>query len=571
MRKIEQALQNLAAGVMTLRPRRSTPALAGLACALLIGCGNSNSVDSSTATMAMPAPAAMLGFLHVGPAAGPAGLHQIVDADGRSVLLRGVNVTSLRDDYTDNATPFVPQYSFDPASYANGDCPLPASGDTQLALCSLDADQLNSFGYDAVRLAVSWSVLEPQPGTIDTTVIDRIAQIVAWFKQAGIYTVIDMHQDGWSKYVYTSAGTTCPPPFASVSGAGGDGAPQWASNHLTPACTLDGIAELDPAVEEDFTRFWLNLPGPDGVGLQDHFASVVLALAQRFHDEPAVAGYEVFNEPLPGLELVPPLADLTSTFPFYAKVIKTVTAAVPGFSQLFFVEPDALRNVTQEREEFLPWSTFSDYPNVVFAPHVYTGVFTLNAELGSLLPGISTVLGPLFTLSGGYGSAVGDANALGLPLWVGEFGNGVADDSTLLQGHYQYQDQDAIGSSLWAWKSPPGANTVAPGWCVMQGSTPFDVVTFPSRLQYTSRVYPLYTAGSLQSLSYDADNATFDLQATATAVTPGDTGHATLLYIPVAVTAPIQAEGAQMQTVNRGDGSRYVYVYPAVGAYHIHT
>jgi endoglycosylceramidase len=541
----------------------------GLVCVLLTGCGSS----SSSGTPASPAPAraAMLSYLHVGPASGPAGLHQIVDANGRSVLLRGVNVVGLRDDYSHNTTPFVPPYSIDPATYANGACPPPVDGATQAEICSIDAGQLRSFGYDSVRLPVSWSQLEPQPGTIDNTYIERIAQIVAWFKQAGIYTIIDMHQDDWSKYVFTKPGLPCPPPTSSVTGAAGDGAPQWASIYLTPACTVDGIGELDLAVEESFSRFWLNLPGPDGVGLQDHFAKVVLALAQRFHDEPAVAGYELFNEPLPGLEVVPQLVDLTATFPFYAKVIKTVTGAVPGFGQLFFVEPDALRNVTQMREEFVPWSTYSDYPNVVFAPHVYTGVFTPDAELGGLLPGIDKILGPLFTLSGGYGSAVGDAKALGLPLWVGEFGNGVADDDTLLRGHYQQQDQDVIGSALWTWESLGADNTDGVDFCVVQGPTPSSVVPFPSRVKFTARAYPMFTAGTVQSLSYDPDSAGFDLKANSPVVTQGDNSHATVLYVPAVVTAPIEADGAQMRAVPRGDGSRDVYVYPAGGDYHVYA
>jgi endoglycosylceramidase len=510
-------------------------------------------------------------YLHVGPAAGPSGLHQILDASDRSVLLRGVNVVGIRDDYVNNATPLVPQYSVDPAAYADGACPQPGPGFTQLAVCQPDAAQLRAYGYDVVRLPVSWSLLEPQPGQIDQTYIERIAQIVAWFKAAGIYTVIDMHQDAWSKYVFTAPGVTCPPPFDNVAGAHeADGAPQWASKHLTPACMLEGIREIDAAVEEDFTRFWLNLPGPDGVGLQDHYAKVVLALAQRFHDEPAVAGYELFNEPLPGLEVVPELVDLTSTFPFYGKVVRTVTAGVPGFRQLFFIEPDALRNVTDQREELAPWSLFSNYPNVVYAPHVYTHVFTPDAELASLLPGISGILAPLFPMSGGYSSAVGDAKTLGLPLWVGEFGNDVTDDNTLLRDHYQYQDQYAIGSGIWAWKGlQPTTDTDC--YCDLQGPTPTDLYAFPSRIKFTARVYPLYTAGTLQSLSYDPDNATFTLQATSPAVAAGDTAHATQLYIPAVVTAPLQAQGATLQTFERGDGSRDVYVYPTGGAYSVHN
>ena len=548
--------------------------MAGLAlAATLSACDSSSAVTGSTADIAAASSASQtaapaLSFLHVGPASGPAGLPQIVDANGRTVLLRGVNLNGIRDDYVDSATPLQTPYPTNAAAYANGACPARGSGVPTIPICSLDAAQLQSFGYDAVRLPVSWSLLEPQLGTIDQNYIERIAQIVGWFKAAGIYTVIDMHQDAWSKYVFTAPGVICPPPFNPVSGAHeADGAPQWASTHLTPVCMLDGIREIDPAVEEDFQKFWSNLPGPDGVGLQDHFTRVVTALVSRFHDEPAVAGYELFNEPLPGLLVVPELVDLTETFPFYARVIAAAVKAEPGFSQLFFIEPDALRNVTDQRSEFTPWSLFSRYPNVVYAPHIYTHVFTPDAELASLLP--SAILAPLFPLSSGYSNAVGDARALKLPLWVGEFGNGVSDDATILRGHYQYEDQYSIGSSLWLWKQDGNADN-SDGFAVMHGPFPTGVA-FHSRVNYTSRIYPLYTAGTLQSLNYDPDQGSFDMVASSAAVAAGDNSHATLLFVPSAFTAPLQVDGAQKQLIERSDGSRQLYVYPAGGVYRIHS
>ena len=67
------------------------------------------------------------------------------------------------------------------------------------------------------------------------------------------------------------------------------------------------------------------------------------------------------------------------------------------------------------------------------------------------------------------------------------------------------------------------------------------------------------------------DTPGFDLQATAPAVAVGDDAHATVMYVPAAVTAPLQVEGAQLRTQSRGDGARDVYVYPAGGAYRVHT
>src|SRR5262249_34536772 len=158
---------------------------------------------------------------------------------------------------------------------------------------------------------------------------------------------------------------------------------------------------------------------PDGEGLQEHYADVMVALAKRFHDEPAVAGYEIINEPSPGFNAAPSEVDATELFPFYGKVVNTVVARVPRFRQLFFIEPNVERDVTDQSAIVTPWSGYSSYPNVVYAPHVYTGVFTLDQLAASMR---------FFPSDGGYRSAITDARALGLPLWIGEFGNNPADD-----------------------------------------------------------------------------------------------------------------------------------------------
>lgn len=495
-----------------------------------------------------------LSFLHVGAAPGaPADLPQVLDRADRSVLLRGVNINGLEDYYSNSATPTAVAYPTDPAAYAGGSCPARNKTVESIAVCDFDAGQLRSFGYDVVRLAVSWSLLEPAPGQISQTYIDRIAQVVGWLRSAGIYAVIDMHQDAWSKYLYTGAGQNCPAPLSPVTGAHeADGAPDWASVHATPVCQLS-VRELDPAVAEDFQRLWSNTPATDGVGLQDHFARAMAALASRFRNDPAVAGYDIFNEPSPGL-LAPPAADSAQIFPFYAKVIRTVRNTVPGFRQLFFIEPDVLRDVTDQRYALLPWSTYSDYGNVVYAPHIYTHVFTPDALASA------PSLGPLFTVDSGYAGAAADARALAVPLWDGEFGIGVEDDETTLRQHYDTQDRLGVGGVLWVWK--------ADGFSVMHG--PFGQGTpFPSRVKFTDRAYPLYTAGILKSLAYDPNRATFDMRATSAAVTPGNDAHETLIYVPARSGGAVRATGAAVTVTALADGAREAHVYPHGGRYHV--
>src|SRR4030081_1768853 len=123
------------------------------------------------------AASARLGFLSVGPTSGPANLPQVVDGAGRTVLLRGVNADGLVDyRRPDLRAP----YTSDPAAYAGGACPANDPTVEGVPLCAGDIAQMRALGFNAIRLNLNWSLLEPQPGRFDQTYIDRIAQVVGW-------------------------------------------------------------------------------------------------------------------------------------------------------------------------------------------------------------------------------------------------------------------------------------------------------------------------------------------------------------------------------------------------------
>jgi endoglycosylceramidase len=504
----------------------------------------------SASASAQPAPS----FLHVGTPAGPAGLAQVLDAGGRAVLLKGVNADGLVDYFRPD---LKPPYPTAPAAYARSACPPTDPTVEGVDVCRYDFAQLKPLGYDVIRLNISWSLLEPAPGAIDKTYVDRIAQVVGWAKKAGIYVVIDMHQDAWSKYVYTGPNDSCTPPLQAIRGF--DGAPQWASAHIAPACALNGTRELDAAVQEDFQKLYDDALAPDGVGLQEHYAGAMLALARRFGQEPAVAGYEIINEPSPGFNAVPGEVDATQLFPFYAKLVNAVVASVPGFRQLFFIEPNVERDVTDHSAIVTPWSAYSSYPNVVYAPHVYTGVFTLDQQVASTR---------FFPSEGGYMSAISDAQALGLPLWIGEFGNNPADDNTILRKSYELQDRFGVGGALWLWKENANDVNRAVFWGVY--GPPFPPGTAQGqRISYSSRAFPLYLAGKQLSFAYDPAAASFDLRAESAPVAAGDRSLATVMFVPGAVTATVRASGARLRVVRRSDGSRVAYAWPLGGAYRV--
>jgi hypothetical protein len=495
-------------------------------------------------------------FLHVGPAGGPSGLAQIVDPGGREVLLKGVNADGLVDYFRPD---LIAPYPNTPAAYAQGACPPTEPAVEGVDVCEYDFSQLAPLGYDVVRLNISWSLLEPTPGRINRPYIDRIAQVVEWAKHAGIYVVIDMHQDAWSKYIYTPPGQSCAPPLQAIRGF--DGAPLWASEHVAPACAANGVRELDPAVAEDFQKLYDDAPAPDGVGLQEHYANAMLALARRFKNQPTVAGYEIINEPSPGFVAVPGGVDAAELFPFYGKVVNHIVGSLPGFRQLFFIEPNVERDITDHSAIVTPWSAYSSYPNVVYAPHIYTGVFTLDQQVASTR---------FFPSEAGYESAISDAKALGLPLWVGEFGNNPENDNTLLRTSYELQDRYGLGGALWLWKENANDVNRAVFWGIY--GPPFPPGTpQPLRVFYTSRAFPLYAAGELKSFAYDPGSASFDMHAESPPVPGRARKRATVIFVPSAVGASVVGSGARVQTVSRGNGDRIVYAWPTGGPYRIFT
>ena len=520
------------------------------------------------ALMLVPAPSSALrqapprqfSFLHAGSPSPSTGVPRVVDSQGRTILLKGVNVDGIVDYWdADEEHPPAPEtlrppYPSDPSRYANGRCPPDNRRVEGVVTCRFDFAQMRGLGYDVIRLNLSWSLLEPRPGKISKTYIDRIAQVVRWARARGIYVVLDMHQDAWSKYVYTR-GEPCAGEFQPIRGF--DGAPLWASQYASPACALHGVRELDPAVAEDFQKFWLNAAAPDGRGLQDHYTDVLVALAKRFRGNPAVAGYELMNEPQPGFNAPPVESDATELFPYWGRAVDAVVSRVKGFRQLFFVEPNVERNVTDTREvPPLPWSTYSSYPNVVYAPHIYTGVFTYDQQVAQQR---------FAPMGAGYQATIDDAKALGLPLWIGEFGNNPSDDDTLLRQHYTLQDRYLLGGALWLWKE--NANDTNPNFFWGVYGPPFGRGTpQPKRVLLTSRATPMATAGELQGVSYSPSGRTFEVRGQAKRVRCGDRLHATVVWVPRRVK--IVASGARLEVFRRG-AAREVYAYPNGGSYRI--
>jgi endoglycosylceramidase len=231
----------------------------------------------------------------------------ITDAQGRVVILHGVNMVSKKPPYAPDANGFSED----------------------------DAAFLESEGYNTVRLGLIYKAVEPQPGHYDDAYIDRIKATADMLARHGIVSLLDFHQDLYNERFQ------------------GEGWPDWAVNDdglpAQPALGFPYNYLLMPALQRAFDHFWANDPAPgDSVGLQDRYAAAWHHVAERFRGDNAVLGFDLLNEPWPGTlwqqcanPIGCPVFDATMS-QFIQRTIAAIRQADP--TTLAFYEPNVIFN-----------------------------------------------------------------------------------------------------------------------------------------------------------------------------------------------------------------------------------
>ena len=324
---------------------------------------------------------------------------RIVDARGREVLLRGINVDVLADYWRGSAQPAVQPFA-----------------PRDLAL-------LRASGWNVVRLQLSWSRIEPRPGEYDEAYLAEAERYVETFRGAGIYTILDLHQDAWGASLAARPGELCPPGLEPA--LGWDGAPAWATlvSPLTPRC-FAGSKEINPAVVEAWSAFWADAPGPGGAGIRSRYVAMLGHVARRLGRHDAVAGYDVMNEP--GAFTAPHQAALADLYATSLGAIRAAEKAAGAPPRLFLFQPDARWSALGRGAP----PDFARDGNVVYAPHVLSDPPSRAA----------------------FQTARDEARRFGgAPVFVGEWGADPDRDLAYFQQHQDLQDTFAVGGALWAW------------------------------------------------------------------------------------------------------------------------
>jgi endoglycosylceramidase len=200
-----------------------------------------------------------------------------------------------------------------------------------MSLNDQDIKNLKEIGTNLVRLGVMWESVETAPGVYDDEYLSKINDLINKLGKAGIYTIVDDHQDlfsrnlcgegvptfyskqievdskcpstlsGWMFYLFGA----CKPLAEYNIPVGDDGLP------IPSECTKQDFEMLytAPEVASSFAALYANENG-----LQDKMMAYWEHTSAYFASNEYVLGYDPFNEPWP--------ADIYHDFDLFYKTEK---------------------------------------------------------------------------------------------------------------------------------------------------------------------------------------------------------------------------------------------------------
>lgn len=359
----------------------------------------------------------------------------IHDPSGRTLIMRGVNLAG--------AHKFKPYLSdFQPADYAR---------------------LRSAWGLNAVRFLVTWSALEPARGVYDDAYLAELDKRIGWARDAGLFVVLDMHQDVFGEGF-----------------AGGDGAPAWTCDAARYAAfkpqTPWFFSYLDANVGACFDALWTN------GDLRGHLVEAWRRVALRLAKYDNVIGFDPMNEPFWGT--YPILSfEADRLVPFYGEVTRAVRSAAPGW--LVFAEPSSSRNLGfGSNFPKLP------YDGVVYAPHAYDP--TAESGMG---------FDPLHrdAMMQKVADMRSEADAIGGALFVGEYGGNPEQPGIAAYMAADYDGAGAVAASSTYW-----AYDKDNGYAILNK----DGTEKKALADALTRPYPERVAGKLLSYGFDPNMQT---------------------------------------------------------------
>jgi endoglycosylceramidase len=280
-----------------------------------------------------------------------------------------------------------------------------------------------------------------------------------------------MHQDAYSKEI------------------GEDGAPLWA---IVPPPTellggpLTDLSDrrLSAQVLAAFDTFFGD--SAEGAALRTRLVAAASHVMERFSDDPAVIGFEIFNEPQ---------ATSAGIERLNASAYPALRDAAPN--KLYLFEPSATRNLT----DIAPIPDAPLGPMVGYAPHVYTLAFVGDDAAHQAMT--------KETLRRSNANARTEADAWQAPLIVTEWGydpNGI-QASAYFRWQSELQDEYGASSFFWVWKEESQGS-----WGCFDHDAATDSWTPRAAVRDAlARVRPARVAGWPESVRFDRQSGELEL------------------------------------------------------------
>jgi len=383
--------------------------------------------------------------------------------------------------------------------------------DPMLSLSERDIQQLHDWGFNSVRLGVMWPGVEPEQGQYNTTYIEVMQKIVNDLGKAGIYSIIDFHQDVIS-------------PFYC-----GEGVPDYIINmtskpfmpfpwpRLTKPLPVDdkGHPLLEECLKHNFFEYALTFAASNTFqnlydnhnGIMDRFIAYWEVVTAAFKDSPYVIGYELINEPWPGNFFANPklvvevgLADRIHLAPMYEKLHNAIRAIDDQHVILF--EQSVVDYYTSGFKQGPGGPSYDD--RQAYSYHVYCTA--LDKEGDPKLPFCNTEVELL------YDEKVADYNRMQLGGFLTEFGAG-GNSTTSVTGMNTLlgiADKHLQSWSYWQYKGYLDPTTSNPddsqGFYFKNGDLQ------ANKVRALSRTYARATAGTPKVMTFDATNSTFHFE-----------------------------------------------------------
>ena len=274
-----------------------------------------------------------------------------------------------------------------------------------------DFELIESFGFNAVRLPVHYSLLEDDaaPMALREDAFRWIDRAVEMAEDAGLYVILDLH-----------------------------GVP--------------GGQSVDaPTGEVDQNRLWTE------PRMQDRTVWLWEQLAERYADEPAVAAYDVVNEPFGDFD--------TNVSPVMLDLFGRIHDAIRE------VDPDTLIYApgTLQGIAFYGDPASHGWSNVGFTEHAYPGLFGL---------GETSLAGHARFLAQWVGGKARQLDAMEVPYLVGEF-NVVFDrvgGPDLMRTYFDRYNGLGWGATMWSYKIiKPEAGVGPSNWYMVTNGEPLDL------------------------------------------------------------------------------------------------